>query len=417
MKSMNGESGQTLVLVALSGAVLLGFVAFAADIGGLYQSQQNLQIAADAAATAGALGYNVSGTASGAASAAETAANENGVTGTLITSGACSGSGPLICVYTPPVDGPNTGTLGYVEVIVRQASFSGFMALFTGSNTMNVAARAVAGTQPGGCVWGLDTSGTDFEFTQSGNMTFPNCNMYGDSTSSSAINDTASGNVTAGSIGLVGGYSSSGSGTISPTPTTGIPSVPDPLEGKISPPTSFGTCSANMNVSQATTLEPGCYDGLNINAGSGTVTLSQGLYIINGNLQITAGGNTTVTGTNVVFYFPSTNDSAQITGAATVSLTAPTTATTIDGANIPANVLFYQNPNDTTTMTISESGPSTLTGIIYVPGAQLDLSGSSTSTLDSDLIVGSLDFTGSMSFEDLEDLGGPNPINPPVLVE
>jgi Flp pilus assembly protein TadG/predicted secreted protein len=424
MRSTRSESGQTLVLVALSMTVLMGFVAFAANMGVMFQAQRNLQIAADAAASAGALSYNLTGTATSAQTAAQTAADNNGVTGTLITSGACSGTGTLICVYTPPVDGPNRGTTGYVEVMVRQAATAGLIGMFTGSKTMNVGARAVAAAPPGkGCVYAVDTSGTDLTFTESGNMTFPNCNIYSDSTAANSLSDSASGNITANLVQLAGSYSGSvsniyNSNNVATAPTTNSSSVPgDPLASKITPPPAadWPSCAANTNVSSAGTIQPGCYDGLNINAGSGTVTLASGLYIINGTFNISAGGNTTVTGTGVTFYFPSTGDSAQLTGAAKVNLTAPTTAVTADGATIPPGVLFYQNKNDTSLMNISASGSSNLTGIIYIPGAELELSGSATSTIDSTLVVGSLDFTGSMNFENYDT--GPNPLTPPVLVE
>lgn len=412
MRSKRSESGQTLVLVALSTTVLLGFVAFAANMGVMFQAQRNLQIAADAAATAAALNLRNGLSYS---SAAQTAANQNGVTGTLITSGACSGSGTLICAYAPPIDGPNRGSAYFVEVIVSQPHPSGIIGMFTGSTSTNVAARAVAATPPGkGCVFAL-SGGTDLTFTQSGNMVFPNCNIYGNGN----LSDSASGNITANYIGLAG---TGGGANITPTPTINQPVVADPLAGEITPPTfNAASCLPNANVSSAGTIGPTgggaiCYDGLNINAGSGTVTLSPGLYIINGTFNISAGGNTTVTGTGVTFYFPNAGDNAQLTGAAKLNLTASTTAVTADGANIPAGILFYENPNDTTLMNISESGASTLTGIIYLPKAELELSGSAT-TLDSDLVLGSLDFTGSMNFQNYAALAGPNPTAPPVLVE
>lgn len=396
----------------------------------MFQAQRNLQIAADAAATAGALSLRNGNSASTVSSAAETAANQNGVTGTLITgSGSageaanpCTGSGKtaasqtLICVYSTPGDGPNVNSANYVEVMVRQASPSGLVGMFTGSNTMNVSARAVAATPPGdGCVFALG-SGTDLTFTQSGNMVFPSCNIYGNGN----LSDSASGTITAKYIGIAG---TGGGANMTPSPNINQPAVADPLAGEITPPTSWPTCLPNTNVSSAGTIGPTgeatiiCYDGLNINAGSGTVTLNPGVYVINGTFNISAGGNTTVNGTGVTFYFPNAGDQAQLTGAAKMNLTAPTTSYTANGANIPAGILFYQNPNDTTLMNISASGTSTLTGIIYLPAAELELSGSATSTLDADLVVGSLDFTGSMNFVNYATLAGPNPTTPPVLVE
>ena len=55
MKFKKNESGQVLVLTALSMSALLGFVGLATDVGVLFRVRHNLQIAADAAATTAAL--------------------------------------------------------------------------------------------------------------------------------------------------------------------------------------------------------------------------------------------------------------------------------------------------------------------------------------------------------------------------
>ncbi len=64
MKDSRSESGQVLVLTALCMTAFLGFMALAIDAGLLFRAKRNLQIAADAAATAGALDwkYNANGT-------------------------------------------------------------------------------------------------------------------------------------------------------------------------------------------------------------------------------------------------------------------------------------------------------------------------------------------------------------------
>ena len=49
-----GEKGQALVLLALAVIVIFGFAAFAIDVGHLYHVKDQLQVAADASALAGA---------------------------------------------------------------------------------------------------------------------------------------------------------------------------------------------------------------------------------------------------------------------------------------------------------------------------------------------------------------------------
>ena len=51
---LRDESGQTLIFVAMSMSVILGFVAMATDVGTLLHDKRSLQIAADSAAIAGA---------------------------------------------------------------------------------------------------------------------------------------------------------------------------------------------------------------------------------------------------------------------------------------------------------------------------------------------------------------------------
>ena len=47
---LNDDSGQTLIYVAISMIVLLGFVALAVDVGYLYAERRHMQNAADAGA-------------------------------------------------------------------------------------------------------------------------------------------------------------------------------------------------------------------------------------------------------------------------------------------------------------------------------------------------------------------------------
>src|SRR6478752_5405869 len=87
MKRMRDESGQALILVALCLTCILGFVGFATDVGVLLHAKRNLQIAADAAAIAGANEINIDATQVVAAAKAASAQNgfTNGVNGTTVS--------------------------------------------------------------------------------------------------------------------------------------------------------------------------------------------------------------------------------------------------------------------------------------------------------------------------------------------
>ena len=58
MRIHRDERGQTIILVALSLPLMLGFVGIATDVGALFKDKRTMQTAADAAAIAGALNLN-----------------------------------------------------------------------------------------------------------------------------------------------------------------------------------------------------------------------------------------------------------------------------------------------------------------------------------------------------------------------
>ncbi len=199
MRFVKEQTGQTLVFASLSMLVLMGFVALAVDVGLLFRARRNVQIAADAAAVAGALDYKYNGSISSAKTAAQAAALANGVT-----------SASFVTVNDPPLNGYHEST-GYTEAIISQPTSTFFMKLFNRSS-LNVAARAVAGSGvSSGCIWALARSGDDVSLTGSGSITASNCSIYDDSSASNALTLTGSGSISAKSIGIVGGYSCAGS--------------------------------------------------------------------------------------------------------------------------------------------------------------------------------------------------------------
>src|SRR5665213_4193326 len=114
MKFGREESGQMLILVALNTALLFAFLALAIDVGLLFRAKRQMQVAADAAAVAGALDYKFNNSVTSAQAAGKAASASNGVTdGT---------NGSVVTINVPPTSGPYTGTAGFVEAIVSQPS-------------------------------------------------------------------------------------------------------------------------------------------------------------------------------------------------------------------------------------------------------------------------------------------------------
>ena len=77
---LRDESGQTLIFVAVSMTVILGFLAMAADVGTLLHDKRDLQIAADSAAIAGAVEEKVSSVTGDIQASGQTASTQNGFT-------------------------------------------------------------------------------------------------------------------------------------------------------------------------------------------------------------------------------------------------------------------------------------------------------------------------------------------------
>ena len=61
MRFVKDESGQALVMTAVSMSLLMGFLALAVDVGMLFRERRQMQIAADAAAAAAALDLKYNG--------------------------------------------------------------------------------------------------------------------------------------------------------------------------------------------------------------------------------------------------------------------------------------------------------------------------------------------------------------------
>jgi hypothetical protein len=344
---------------------------------------------------------------------------------------------------------------------------------FLNFNSVTVAATAVAGPQSAtGCVWTLGTSGPDITNTGSGDISVPSCVIYDDSSSSNALTNTGSGDISAKKIGIVGNYSNVGSGTVNPAPTTGMSYVSDPLSDLQPPtiPTSTGNnCQPNPNFigNGPWSLSSGCYNGISV-TGSGTLTLGGGNYVINGNISVTGSANITLgagnyiingslsntgsgtmtlgngnytisnafsdtgsgalnlgsgeyivegnlqltgsgpmTGTGVSFY---TEGQTAITGSGNVNIAAPTSG--------PENgILIFQSRTDAQPMTITGSSNLNLQGIVYAPDAALTFTGSGSGTMYADLVVKSLAFTGSTTFQNYASLNPNTPLSTIVMVE
>jgi Flp pilus assembly protein TadG len=403
MRLFRDERGQTTIIMALCIFSLCGMAGFAVDVGTLFRAKRVLQTAADAGAIAGAAELNYTDVPT----AVRNATAQNGVT---------NGSGGFtVTVNNPPASGPHAGNSGYVEVIASQNAPTYFMKLFHLSS-MTVSARSVGGNGPAsGCIYTLDTSGTDVGMTGSGNMTVPDCGIVIDSASSNALSLVGSASITAQSIGIAGGYSKTGSGSINPTPITGLAPVANPLAWLTAPTFNTSSCLADPHFTGSTsnTIGPSvaggtvCYNGLSV-VGSGSLTLNPGVYIINGSFSSTGSGS--ISGSGVTIYLAPPNGALSMTGSGALNLTAPTSGA-YDG------ILFFEDATDTNQMKMTGSGSMNVQGIFYAPSATLSLTGSGGGGFYADLVVSSLSLTGSGNIHNYSDVNSTEPLTSARITE
>jgi len=376
---LRDESGQTLIFVAVSMTVILGFLAMAADVGTLLHDKRNLQIAADSAAIAGAVEEKVSSVAGDIQASGQTASTQNGFT---------NGSNHVtVTINTPPANGPHAGAAGYVEAIVSQVEPVFFMKLFSFAS-MTVTARAVAfnGATSSNCVLATNpTAPQTIELQGSFNANFPGCSVVDDSNDPDALDFTGGGgSLTAGSVGVVGGAGGH-TGDSSPAPKTGVAPISDPLASLPPPPYDPASCTAAPSGTAwgpATAGGTVCYSG-NIKVQK-DVIMSAGIYVFTGNLDFTGNGSLTSNG-GVTLYFAGPN--GQLGGPGNGKTSINLTATSGGPYN---DILIYQDRTDANQAEFNGTPIVNLTGIIYMPDAPLEFSGNTTSNLTTVLIVNQL---------------------------
>jgi hypothetical protein len=214
----------------------------------------------------------------------------------------------------------------------------------------------------------------------------------------------------------VGGAYSGTGGSIAPTPVTGIAPAPDPLS-YLQPPAIPSSCNGNVIISTSTTLDPEssatpgvlCYSELTITGPATQVTFRPGIYIIDSSLGFNLGNGATLTGSGVTIYL--TNGAAfALYGGAMPNLSAPLSG--------PYNgVVFYEDPSDTSSVSINSTGSGTFTGIFYAPSALLSVSNGNLMTFNSSFVVGAFWVNGAASVQGYAPVGGTSPILSPRLAE
>jgi Flp pilus assembly protein TadG len=390
-----------MVLVAVGFVALLGAAGLAIDVGHMEVMQRQVQSAADASALAGALEITkCDGTTgcSAMSTAAKDAVTENGLTNsTLVTQcGSTAGDTLSVTVNNGPCAmgsssaDPHYLDSQYVEAVVRKVEPTIFAnVLGIPSLTISARAEATVGNYPN-CfiISAYQPTSKSNQLTLNGNdkLDMPTCGIMDNSDSSTAL--IANGNVTVTTNGITihGGDIINGNTSVSPTPVTNAATQTDPLNWLNSDkPTPSGCTYNNELASTNTTLYAGTYcGGLTINS-TVTASFQPGVYIMQGNMIVN--GSDTISGTGLMFYF--TSGSLIMNGNSHADLVAATTGTY-------AGILLYQDPSDTSTMTLNGDSTSVWQGAFYSPTGTLIVNGTGNLAAYTILDVASATLNGNV---------------------
>jgi Flp pilus assembly protein TadG len=386
------EAGQTLALVAFGMVTFLAAAGLAVDMGYMRYEKRLMQSAADSAALAAAIDQNLGevGMANADAQAVATANGfQDGVNNTTVT------------VSNSPINPANA-----IRVDIQQVFPSIFMKVM-GINTSTISAFGVAtiGTSQG-CIYALQVGGAGL--TLNAGINAPNCGIVDNGPLNGA------GNITAASAGILGSNAGYG-GLSAPAPLETIAqAAADPLAYvNLAPPAPASPCIPDPMVNAAVTLSEGTYCGITINAG-GNVTFNPGLYILNGGTGLVITGTGIANGVGVSFYNTGTG-AFTFNGIGNVTLSA----STVGFPNLPAGILFYQDPADASAADVSEAalGNVELSGTLYFPNAPLTIAGSVVGT-NALIVASSITVAGSVLLNaDLPTVPGGSPLQSVSLVE
>ncbi len=409
------EEGQAIVLTAVCMTALLGFMALALDIGLIFRAKRNLQIAADAAATAGALDLSHGLDYSNGATLSLAKNTEVGLEPAAFT-----------VLISPPADGPNAGMKGYVEVVLTQSKPTIFMNLFSRSS-MAISARAVAGTPSyvNNCGWLMGTTGPNISSHGSkAQIDDPGCSIYLNASSSPWSTNGNPTSVASSTYNMLGTDHSGAPGRgkwhatmnwgvpaqtpILPTSTTG----PKPADCKINyagatlsgtypttaPAAGTVVCFTNangLNVNGATTLQGAAGDGviyvfeygLNISTNSAVNIGYAACTSSTGACTDTSTGDTFSGTLGAVVDIQ--GGGITMGSSSLVSVYAPTSGT----YNGIAIFQPYTNP---TTMQLQFGSTSTyLDGMIFAPSATMTMHDAGGGVKASGFVLKSLDMNTS----------------------
>jgi hypothetical protein len=389
--------GSVIVLVAISLAVVLAFVAIAIDGGGLLEERRQAQAIADAAAIAGAENLFRNYPANKGLDPEETAeqraraiAAANGYSG--------DGTQSIVTVRTSPetyTGGPNQGKplpRGYVEVSVQYNQPRYFSAIF-GDGAIPVPARAVARGNWEPSFIGIHVLDLHKPGSLYGNgnalVTVKGAKIIVNSDAPDA--GTSNGLVIQGDdFKITGGTRTTGSGAFVGPIEYGTPPQPDPLRHIPEPTTQGMPVNNKLKFSNGTrSITPGVYrDGIGV-SGQGNLTMAPGIYYMDGGgFQFTGQGNLVAPGVMIYNAPQSNSDIVKISGTGSITMSPPQ-----DG--LYKGLTLFQDRESGNTMTVQGGGIMDITGTFYCANGTLGIGGGGSGRIGSQYVSRYLEITGN----------------------
>jgi hypothetical protein len=420
-RQRDARRGAVTIFVAFALIGILGVVAIAVDGGMLLDKRRHAQATADAVALAAAdmlyakyRTYKGLDTDGAALEQGLRTAAQNGYANDTTTSVVSMRFSPSLYA-----DGPDKGTAipaGYVEVVMKYNQ-SRFFSMIFGSAPVPINSRAVARGMWANGKYGIHVLDLNDKgaLTSNGNGTFnlANAPVLVNSNSTEAAISTGAGTLAAPDFDIVGGYTGSGfTGTI----TTSTLPVADPLRYLPPPDKTTMTVQSTTHLSISGgkhTLYPGVYIGGIAIAGAAKVTMTSGIYYIDGG-GFSYKGQGSLIGLEVMIYNDPQADlqSEGITGTGggSVTLTPPSSGTY-------QGICFYQERNSNVDVIFAGNGLFNITGTIYCAGALVRVSGNGDLSIGSQYISRALSITGGGAVNIVYDPGLVAPVRVLQLVE
>jgi hypothetical protein len=404
------DSGQIIILTALSMTAMLAIAALSIDVSFMYDKRNQMAAAADAAAKSAAIEVYRQGTGV-ALTRLQAFANEQ-----VVRHGFSPTTTTTVTVNHAPTSGDHVGDLGYVEVIVSEVTSTMFGRIL-GWVSMTPGARAVAGISNGlNCLITLGGPTASPESLSLGNSTLnlTNCNV--------AVNgdfDGTNPNATVNAPGtsVVGACLENCSHV--QNLTTGAGATSDPLS-LLPAPTDPGGCTAvSVPTNSSLTIPAGCYTsitlGNNANLYLGT---TGGVYYIKG--LITAGNSPHICLNAACTLDYSHGVMIYLTGAGQIDLPNGSTLALNAMTSGPyTGILFYQDPADTNYAHFRNgSSDYNLSGAMYFPTADVEFGNASSANDCSLLVVKSLTMNnGTSAMSNTCSAYGGSPLKTVAIVE